>query len=331
MKTKLFTLIVFLSVSIISFSASVESLQKIRIPERSALSLVIKAFDKVSDNYPCENYLMDGYYRESITNDGYAVSVNEAILGIGKASYNNFLPDKVSVKSARTTTPKIPLRDPVALKLQAGPCSALMTDIAKFSLPGAGKFCELLNDKYMFWYGDPEYINGIPFLTVIFDQRYPGEELLCRGKIFIEPGSYAIGRIEFCLNVETSGNCTLPFIKKGSSSVDTDVCKASYIVNYSKKDDKWFLSTSESEVIFTLNRDKAEAPDKYTVKSQLALTDYVAGNFKANKEDILKPNQLLAEFNGKNSESGDWEMFNVTLNRLFAQKSSSPEPDIHVN
>jgi hypothetical protein len=212
-----------------------------------------------------------------------------------------------------------------------------MTDIVKKSLPGAGRNSELLNDKYMFWYGDPEYINGTSFVTVIFDQRYPGEELLCRGKIFIEPQSKAIGRIEFCMNVEKRADSYKLFIKKNPASMDIIFNTAKYIVNYRENMGKWFLSTSESEIDFTVNRinksdrKKYSSSTDYSVKSQLAAASYTAGNFKADKRDILKENQQLSEFIGKSSKPARWDILNVTLDRLFAQKSLSPKPDVHIN
>ena len=331
MKTRFYTIIFFATILLSAFSAKGESPRRISLPDCSALDLVKAAFEKVEDNFPAENYLMEAFYRENISREGYSISFNEAILGIGKSSYKNSASDRVAVRKARTTMPFLSGGDSVMVKLQGGPYSALMTDLVKKSLPGSGKDCCDLNDKYMFWYGDTEYLNGSPFITVIFDQRYPEEELLCRGKIFIEPESYAIGRIEFNLNVENRKDSYQTFVKSKPSSMRIDVKRASYTVNYKKFIDKWYMSSSESEVDLYVKWNKKSIDNNYTLKSQLAVVDFIAGDISSEKDKVLKQSQFLSEFANSDSSAKDWEMLNMTLNRLFAQKSSSPETNLLVN
>jgi hypothetical protein len=330
--------------------ASEKNPAKIEIPNCNALTLVKKAYNNISKNYPSKECVMNAFYRETINREDYCLVVNEAILGIEKSPCLSAKGDRVAVRNARSNMPILSAGDSIMLKLQGGPYSSLMIDLVKHCLPGINKEFRLLNDKYMFWYGTPEYINGNPFITIEFDQRYATEDILyrgkiyvdpenyaakdilCRGKIYIDPESYAIGRIEFNMNVEKRDDAYITFVRRKPISMHMDVNKAYYAVSYKKINGKWYFDNSETEVTFYVKWNKKHIDNKYTIKSQLAVSDLIADNdLSFEKEKILKRNQFLSEFAGEYKESPEWDLLNVTLTRLFVQKSLSPKSEILVD
>ncbi len=110
-----------------------------------------------------------------------------------------------------------------------------------------------------------------------------------------------------------------------------DVKRASYAVNYKKFIDKWYLSSSESEVDLHVKWDKKSIDNNYSLKSQMAVVDFVAGDISSEKDKVLKQSHVLSEFTNSKSSPKDWEMLDMTLNRLFAQKSFSPETNLLIN
>jgi len=280
-------------------------------PSYSALNLVKMAFSNVSRNYPKETNLMNAFYRESISKESSCIILNEAILDVNKASYLTGQTDKVVIKKARGNGPVLNGLDKIMVKFQGGPNSALLIDIVKN--PFLGAELHELNDKYEFCYGTPAKIDDVLYYVVEFDERYSEDEVLYRGKLYIEPNSLAIARIEFSRNVEERGDAYVNFVKQKPASMTMEVKHANYVVNYKEYNKKWYFDYSTSDVMFKVKWNKNSLNSNYTLKSQLAVTNMTTKEVKLDKRHLLKPSDIVADKVKEYNDTTDWDIYNMIM------------------
>ncbi|MFA5850448.1 MAG: hypothetical protein WC833_11270 [Bacteroidales bacterium] len=285
-------------------------------PSYSALNLVKMAYRNVSRNYPKETNLMNAYYRESISKENSCILLSEAILDVNKASYLTGQTDKVVIKKAKGNQPVLNGLDKIMVKFQGGPNSALLIDVVKNPFLGAELY--ELNDKYEFRYGTPAKIDDVLCYVVEFDERYSEEEVLFRGKLYIEPNSLAIARIEFSRNVEKRGDAYLNFVKQKPASMKMEVKHANYVVNYKKYNNKWYFDYSTSDVMFNVKWNKNSLNSNYTLKSQMAMTNITTKDVKLDKRNLLKPSDIVADKVKEYNDTIDWDIYNLIM--LIAAK-----------
>jgi hypothetical protein len=280
-------------------------------PKFNAATLVQKAFRNVSENYSKDDNMMSAFYRESVNKDTNVVSINEAILDISKASYITSKNDKVVIKKARGNNPELKGVDAVMMKLQGGPNSALLIDIVKY--PFLGVDVNELNDKYTFAYGLPEKIDNKEYYVVLFNEKCTEQDILFRGKMYIEPKSYAISRVIFSMNVEKRGDAYMSFVKQKPTFMHMDVKQANYVVNYKEYNNKWYFDYSTSEVYFQVKWNKMAINNEYTLKSQLAVTNLITENIKIDKKDLLKPSDFVADKVKDYQDTTNWDVYNLIM------------------
>jgi len=280
-------------------------------PQFSAATLVQKALRNVSENYSTEDNLMTAFYRESINKDTNVVSISEAILDINKASYLTSQNDKVVIKKARGNNPELKGIDAVMMKLQGGPNAALLIDIVKY--PFLGVDINDINDKYSFTYGLPEKIDDTEYYVVMFNEKGYDQDILFRGKMYIEPKSLAIARVKFSMNVENRSDAYQNFVKEKPAFMHMDVKQANYVVNYKEYNNKWYFDYSTSEVYFQVKWNKMSINNEYALKSQLAVTNLITENIKIDKKDLLKPSDILADKVKDYQDSTNWDVYNLIM------------------
>ncbi len=283
----------------------------VKNPRFSASNLVRMSLNNIHKNYPAENNMMTAFYRESINKNSSSLSCNEAILDINKSSYLNSQDDKIVIRKARCNNPVLQGTDAIMLKLQGGPSSALFIDVAKYPFLGT-KVAEI-EDSYTFRYSKPEVIDNVSYYVVEFDEKVAGEQILYRGKLFIEKNSLAIGRVEFAMNVESRGDAYMNFLMHKPASMKMDVKSAKYTVNYKKYIDKWYFDYSVSEIKFNIKADRKSAGNEYTLKSQLAVTSFLTKDIHIDKKDLLKPADILADKINQYDDGTDWEIYNKIM------------------
>lgn len=280
-------------------------------PSYSALNLVKMAFRNVSRNYPKESNLMNAFYRESINKENSCILLSEAILDVNKASYMTNQTDKVVIKKARGNKPLLSGHDKINLKFQGGPNSALIIDVVKNPFLGAELY--ELSDKYEFSYAAPAIIDSATYYVVEFDGKYSEEVILYRGKLYIDPKSLAIARIEFSRNVEERGDAYINFVKQKPTLMKMRVKYAKYVVNYKEYNHKWYFDYSTSDVMFNVKWDKNSLNSNYTLKSQLAVTNMTTKDVTLDKRNLLKPSDIVADKVKEYNDTTDWDIYNMIM------------------
>ena len=164
------------------------------------LDLFNEAYDKVKDNYPSVTTGMTAFYREIIRRQsGRYLTLSEAVIDINKASYTSFQNDRARIFKGRAST-DYRAADSILIRFRGGVVAALDMDNVKN--PFAGVWLREVERHYRFAMGEPVLRDGLFFYVVTFTQIDGSEEILYSGRLYIESGSLAIGRIELSLNVK---------------------------------------------------------------------------------------------------------------------------------
>jgi len=311
MKTTISTLAIAFTIAASTLTASAQTkTAPLSNPDFNASVLVNSAFRNISKNYTKQNSFISAYYKEVITKDDKAFSINEAILDIDKASYLTSKPDKIAVKNVRVSSrPK--MTDPFLVKLQGGPNTSLILDLVKYPFLG----CEpsQINDYYTFEYESPVNIDNKLFYVVRFDQKYLGEDILFRGKLYIEANSHAIGKVEFAMNVEKRGDAYMNFVKEKPSYLNIDVKYANYTVGYKEFNNKWLFEYSRSDVKFEAKNKKRGIFNEYLVSSKMVVTKVNAPGVKIDKNNIMRSTDILADRVQGGDDSLIWELYDEMM------------------
>lgn len=292
--------------SVSSFAATYAP--QVKNPKYDASILVKEAFNNVSKNYEKEDSQLSAYYKETVQKDSYTVSLNEALIDVEKASYLSVKNDKILVKKIRKSSSAT--KDPIVIKLKGGPNNIARLDIMKYSLPG----CDVrkFDEMYFFEYDTPVEQDGKIFYVVNFDQKQACEQILYKGKIYIDSESHAVAKVEFSMNVEDRGDAYLSFIKNKPSHLKIQVNEAKYVVGYKKYNGKWYYDFSRSDIDITVKNKKEKTESNYTITSGMVVTNYNTAS-TGNSGILFKPYEILADKSLKGDDSLEWELYDELM------------------
>lgn len=272
--------------------------------------LVKKALSLVSQNYPTESSTLNAFYKEEVSKNNSYLTINEAILNVQKESYLKSKKDVVSVKDIRAFN-NIDNEDSLCIKLQGGPLCALDLDIIKNPFLG----CETydIEKYYSFSYSKPETINNKEYYVVDFKPLYNKDQVLFRGKLFIEKNSLAIGRIAYSMDVHRDAWSFKKFVKKSPKGKDMKICSAEYVVNYKERDGKWFFDYSSSDIELNITDPDTRVYDIYNLKSQIAVINLVSQKIQTEDQIIINKSDVMADLAGKHHADSEWDRYNMIM------------------
>ncbi|GAB1373751.1 hypothetical protein MASR1M46_06320 [Bacteroidales bacterium] len=277
-------------------------------PKFSADVLVKEAFNKISRNYSNDESVVSVYYKENVSRDNQTISLNEALLDIEKSSYLNKKDDKILVKKIRKSETNIP--EPLKFKLQGGPVHIAKLDIVKYSLPGCDN--KKMEDLYTFEYDTPVEQGGKIMYVVKFDQKTACDEILYRGKIYIDSESCAISKVEFNMNIEERGDGYLSFIKNKPSHIKVNVTNAKYVVGYKEYNGKWYYDFSRSDLSLQVKNKKSGTNNNFSITSGMVVTSYNPSTTIPHGE-LIKASEILADKKINGEESLIWELYDEMM------------------
>ncbi len=285
-------------------------LEEVEVVSGDGGPLVREALLRIPENYPDVPNMMVAFYRESIKKRNTYISLVEAVVDIYKASYRSFENDQARIYIGRRATDINP-RDTILLKFQGGITSSLMLDVAKNPEIVFGKEGE----EYIFNIENMVYINEKPNYVISFVPRPDIEEILFRGKIYLDANSLAFTRMEFNMNVEGRKDASRIFIKKKPAKMKVDMHHAGYIVDYVERDHKWYFNYSRTDVAFKVNwshRFFGLFAPRYTITSEIAITDrYTDDVVKFPRSERIRSTDIIAEKVEDFQDSDFWGEYNV--------------------
>ncbi len=276
-----------------------------------AKDLFYSAFSSKSRrlNYLNHTAGMNGFYRETIKKGNKYLSLTEAVVDISKQSYTSLAADNVSIYKGRTNTNRN-ATDTLFLQLQGGPVTSLNLDIVKD--PFVGTDLLTASDYYHFTMGPMMFMDDMNIYTIDFNQVPGSDEILFRGRIYVESQTLAIVRIEFEMNLHERKDAWKQFVRKKPDNVQIRVDWAKYQVNYKNYSDKWYLDYVRVDLRFNAKYQGKWLKNKYDIITELAITDIdskeaakIPYSSRLRMKDILQ--KKVADF----KDESFWEDYNI--------------------
>ncbi len=269
-------------------------LDEIEIVSGDGTQLVKEALRSVTINYDDSPNMMVAFYREAIKKGSNYLSLVETVLDVYKASYKSFGDDQARIYIGRKAT-DISARDTIFMKFQGGISDALLLDIAKhpeivFGEEGEG---------YAFNIESVITMNDRPHYVIDFSPYSTIDQILFRGKIYLDVESLAFKRMEFNMNVEGRKDAAAIFIKRKPASMRVSAESAKYVVDYVERNGKWYFNYSSTEVqlkVRWMRRFFGLFASTYTIFSEMAITDRYEDNVqKFPRKERIRSTDVIAE------------------------------------
>lgn len=274
------------------------------------LSLLMEAYDKVKDNYPSVTTGMTAFYREIIRRQsGRYLALSEAVLDINKASYTSFQSDRARIFKGRAST-DYRAADSILIRFRGGVVAALDMDNVKN--PFAGIWLREVERHYRFAMGEPVLRDGLFFYVVTFTQIDGSEEILYSGRLYIESGSLAIGRIELSLNVKgREEKAAGIMVVKRPPDTRFYVTKADYAVNYKRFGDTWHYDYSLMRIYLSSRKGKSFFRNNYVITGEMAVTAHNEAPARIGADERIRFKDFLSEKVGDFRDDDFWGDYNV--------------------
>ena len=233
--------------------------------------LLLTALYRVKQNYPDRHVGMTAFYREAVKkgNSKY-LTMNEAIIDIDKSPYTGFQNDRIGIYKGRGSQ-NYDATDTLFIKYQGGVVTILQIDQARN--PFANVSLMDIRRCYDCTLEPVEWLGDRMFYVVSFNQKPYIEEILMRGRVYIDSESLALGRVELNMNVEGREDAADIFILKRPADTRFEVQQVSYIVNYKPVDGKWYYDYARMELKFATRKKRSLFRNHFTVMSEIAVTD----------------------------------------------------------
>ena len=274
------------------------------------LQLVQDALRNIRNNYSQESMQMTGFYREMIQKGNTFVTLSEAVIDVHKSPYSpTFSVDQAGIYKGRGSIDWRRI-DTVFVKFQGGIRSALDIDIVKNLFLGVNM--TEIDQYYNFKMEHPVQMHERIHYVISFDQKPYLEEILFRGKIYIDMESMAISRIEFNMNVEEKDQAAAIFIRRKPLGLRARVEYAAYMVQYRQiPEGLWVFDYSRTDLKFNAKWDRKLFSQNYTITSEMAMTEYSRESYKIPRESRVKTTDITLDRVADFEDPGFWEDYNI--------------------
>jgi hypothetical protein len=288
--------------------ASVE-LPEISVVSKNAEALIREVLDRKDKNYSSDLNRMTAFYRETIKKGRSYVSLSEAVAEIYKQPYNSYKNDIVTLYKARKKADYSKL-DTVAFKLQGGPFNSLYLDIMRY--PDM-IFTDEMMANYEFTFDRSTYMDKRLIFVIDFKQRAGVVDPLYYGKLYIDAKNYAMKSAVFNLNIQNKDLASKMFVLKKPFNADVYPVEASYRIDYTEKDNKWYYSYSRIQLGLKINWKKRLFKTTYNSTIEMAVTDWELDTDTklASPKDRIKPSIVISDEAVGFSDPSFWGEYNV--------------------
>lgn len=195
----------------VRMQASSVVLSEVVVKALDAKDLVMKAIDKIEDNYPNQPNLFKGFYRETVQKRQRFISIAEGVVDMYKTAYDkNDWRDGVAIQKGRRLLSQRP-GDTLAVKLQGGPVLPIQLDLVKVRET-------LLNDEelnnYAFRYLHAEKTGDRMLYVVEIKPLLVMPYALYQGRLYIDQQTLAFTKIDLQLDMSSTEKVTQMILRK---------------------------------------------------------------------------------------------------------------------
>jgi len=185
----------------------------------------------------------------------------------------------------------------------------LLLDIAK--KPNM-LFSKSYLDSYLFEIDGVVKVNDKQNYVIKFTQIKDFEYPLFDGKLYVDVNSLAISAAEFSLNLKDKNAASRMFVKRKPLFMSITPTKTKYYVKYEESNGKYYLSHARGELTFKAKWKRKVFNSKYTVATEIAITDKSKKNVvKFKKREQLKSSIIFEERVRPFSDKDFWGKYNT--------------------
>ncbi|MCU4154649.1 carboxypeptidase-like regulatory domain-containing protein [Carboxylicivirga sp. A043] len=281
-------------------------LNEIEVTYKDPLKIIEQLQNHYPENYINQQCVLEGFFRESIKQDGAYVQVSEAIIQIIKPSYAKpSSMERVKFIKGRKKN-DLQSMDFVDFKLEGGPFQFSRVDIARYQ-----DFFSADNELYKYNYDGIDVLDEEIVYKVKFKPLTDDGDLLYYGILYIHADSYALVRSEFHLTNRALRSSGRSLIRKASRKIKVKPMKASYFIDYRKLQDKWILNRIKGEIVVKINERKHKINSEFTATTELLISDCeVNGKYKLKPSELYKSRFVLAD-QIKETDEQFWKNYNI--------------------
>ena len=266
-------------------------LDEIVVRGADAKELVLRAMEKIYENYPDEPNLLRGFYRETVEKRSHFTSISEGVVDVYKTGYDkDDWRDGVAILKGRRLLSQRP-SDTLSVKLQGGPVMPIMLDVVK-------QRDILLNEEelnnYTFRYVTMSKADDRNQYVVEIAPLYVLPYALYRGRLYIDQETLAFTRIDLSLDMSDPGKVTQMILKKKPLGLRFTPHELSIYIDYKTDNGVTRINYIRNVIRFRCDWKRKLFKSNYTVTSELVVTDRQEG-----KE--LKPIKSRDTFNRKDN------------------------------
>lgn len=250
-------------------------LNEIVVRGADAKELVLKAMEKIADNYPSVPNLLRGFYRETVAKRTHFTSISEGVVDVYKTSYNKNTDwrDGVAILKGRRLLSQRP-SDTLSVKLQGGPVLPISLDVVKekdiLLTPE-----EL--DNYSFRYvtmskADErnQYVIEIKPLLVM-------SYALWQGRLYIDQETLAFTRIDLSLDMSDTDKVTQMILRKKPATLRFTPHELSIYIDYKTDNGVTRINYIRNVIRFRCDWKRKLFKSNFTVTSEMVVTDRQEG------------------------------------------------------
>lgn len=295
--------------NIISLNPTAISINEVIVRPENPKELILKIIEEIPTNYSNEPNKMMAFYKETVKRRNRYKSISEAVVEVYKASYSNQLDkDLVKLYKGRKST-NVKSQDTLIMKLKGGPETTLLLDIAKN--PDLLFYKESIDD-YKFEIDDIITINNKQNYVIKFTQIKNFNYPLFNGKLYVDIKTLGILAAEFSLNLEDKVAASRLFVRKKPLTMSIRTVATKYYVKYTENNGKYYFTHARGEVTFKCKWKKRLFNSKYTVMSEIAITDRSDENvIKFPRKDRLKSSIIFEEKVQELPDTNFWGKYNT--------------------
>ena len=266
-------------------------LDEVVVRGADAKELVLRAIEKIDDNYPNVPNLLRGFYRETVQKRNHFTGISEGVVDVYKTAYekSDWRDGVAILKGRRLLSQKA--SDTLSVKLQGGPVLPIMLDVVK-------ERDMLLNEQelnnYSFRYVQMSKADNRNQYVVEITPLYVLDYALYHGRFYIDQETLAFTRIELSLDMNDPGKVTQMILRKKPLGLRFTPRELSIYIDYKTDEGVTRINYIRNVIRFRCDWKRKLFKSNFTLTSEMVVTDRQEGK-------DLKPIRTRDTFNRKDN------------------------------
>ncbi|WP_430810209.1 MULTISPECIES: carboxypeptidase-like regulatory domain-containing protein [unclassified Carboxylicivirga] len=266
-------------------------LAEVEVSYKDPNIIIDKVRSHQSLNYFDEQTLLEGFFRETIQQDGHYVQVSEAIVHILKPGYMRPANlERVKFIKGRKKN-DLQQMNFVDFKLEGGPFQFSRIDIARYQ-----DFYPDDNQLYKYVYDGMAVLNDELVYKIRFRPINDNGDLLYSGILYVHTQHFTLLRSEFQLTRKALKSSGKTLIRKTSGKIKVKPLQATYFIDYRSLNTKWIVNRVRGEVVIKINDKRQRINSVFTAVSELLISDCeINKQYKFKPSERYKSNYVLSD------------------------------------